>query len=109
MNMAEALEVTGGDQEILVSIAQVFLEEGPMQLNAIQERIDAADACGIRNTAHLLKGSLVVFGAHRAADAAHSVEKAASDATLSEVPSAWADLREEMKLLCVELETLCGR
>lgn len=108
IDMDEALVFTAGDRELLISMAKLFLEEGPRQLQAVLVRIEAGDAPGIRKSAHTLKGSVVIFGARKAEAAAIEVEHAATDNELSRVPEAWVALNREMKRLLHEVEKLCS-
>ena len=107
IDMEEALLCTHGDRDMLISMGQLFLEEGPRQLQAIGEQIEAGDASGIRDTAHTLKGSVVIFGARSAAAAALAVEHAAADGELSQVPQAWETLNREMERLLHAVQELC--
>jgi HPt (histidine-containing phosphotransfer) domain-containing protein len=107
IDMDEALLCTAGDRDMLISMGQLFLEEGPRQLQAIHARIEAGDAGGIRDTAHTLKGSVVIFGARAVAAAALAVEQAATGSDLSGVPAAWDSLKGEMDRLLCAVEELC--
>jgi HPt (histidine-containing phosphotransfer) domain-containing protein len=103
-----ALTFTAGNRDMLISVAQLFLEEGPRQLQAVQSCIAAGDAAGTRKAAHTLKGSVVIFGANKAAAAADQVQHAATDEDLSRVPHAWNVLNREMERLFCEVQELCS-
>lgn len=105
--MDEALMFTAGDREMLTAMAKLFLEEGPKQLQDVLAGIEAGDAPGIRKSAHTLKGSVVIFGARKAAAAALDVEHAATDQELSRIREAWATLNREMECLLHDVEKLC--
>ncbi|WP_419189806.1 Hpt domain-containing protein [Stieleria marina] len=109
IDIDQALTFTGGDPEMLLSVAELFSEEGPLQLQAIGQSIDDVDAAGIQRTAHQLKGSVVIFGADRTAKAALDVEMMARSGDLSEISNAWMALQSEMKKLFAELKELPDR
>ncbi len=103
-----ALTYTGGDRGMLVSIAQLFLEEGPRQLCAVQECSEAGNRTGTSDAAHKLKGSIVIFGASAAADAAVEVELAAKTNDQFRIDCACDALNREMQRLLKAIEKLCG-
>jgi HPt (histidine-containing phosphotransfer) domain-containing protein len=74
LNLQGALERIGGDEELLVDIAAVFLTEYPELLNEMQDAVASADADVLQRSAHTLKGSLLAIGAERAAELALELE-----------------------------------
>lgn len=103
-----ALAYAAGDREMLLSVAQLFLEEeGPKQLAAIEACVRAGDGPGIRRAVHQLKGSVVIFGAEKAVAAAVDLESAAVQDDLTRAASAWNALSREMRTLFREVEKLC--
>ena len=102
-DLNEALRFTAGDPELLRSVIAMFLEEGPRQLQDVETCMDANDRPGTAGAAHKLKGSIVIFGAHQAVDAAIALEVAAIDDS-SNVTPPWVLLQTEMKRLFSELE-----
>ncbi len=103
-----ALTYTGGDHEMLVSIAELFLVEGPRQLRAVQTSVEQGDLAQTSSTAHTLKGSIVIFGASTAAAAAVEVELAAQANDATRVSVACDALTREMKRLVHAIEKLCN-
>ena len=100
-DMEAALLYTDGDKEMLVTVIEVFLEEGPKTLGLLKDKIEAEDVDGIKESAHTLRGSVSIFGAQKAADAAGAVEEAADKPT---VPDALQQLTSEMQRVFDELE-----
>ena len=74
VDRAAALSNVGGDVALLREIVELFLEECPRMVEAIQRGIDAGDAAGVQRAAHTLKGSVSVFGAHRTVELALQLE-----------------------------------
>ena len=63
VDLDEALEMMGGDTELLLEVVEVFLEEDyPRQLKALQEGLRDGDAKAVGEAAHGIKGALVSFG-----------------------------------------------
>ena len=107
INLSEALVITAGDRDMLIEMGRMFLEEGPRQLQDVQAGIESGDAKAIRETAHTLKGSVVIFGAAKAEAAALAVQLAASDEDLPQVAKAWPALQREMERLLRDVQLLC--
>ncbi|MCG6989967.1 MAG: Hpt domain-containing protein [Gemmatimonadetes bacterium] len=60
-----AMTHVGDDPEVLRSIAEMFLEEGPKRLAKIGAAVQAGDAGGLESSAHSLKGSAAILGLER--------------------------------------------
>jgi HPt (histidine-containing phosphotransfer) domain-containing protein len=74
LNVQVALDRIGGDEELLVDIAAVFLTEYPELLQEIENAVASADAELLQRSAHTLKGSLLAIGAEDAAQLALELE-----------------------------------
>ena len=101
-----ALAFTAGDRDMLNTLAELFLEEGPPQLRAIDVSIQAQDAVGIGKATHVLKGSIAIFAADQAIEAACELERAAAH-DASKIADAWRTLRHEMHRLLADAKRLC--
>jgi len=60
----------GGDPELVAELAQVFLQEYPGYLAALDEAMLAGNGKDVRSVAHRVRGALGVFGAQSAMEAA---------------------------------------
>lgn len=107
MNVSEALAYTAGDMQMLKSMAELLLEEGPVQMQAIESHVRSGDLEGIRKSAHTLKGSIVIFAARAALDAALRLEQVASSGQTAPIDDAWATLNREMNRLFESVKRLC--
>jgi HPt (histidine-containing phosphotransfer) domain-containing protein len=74
VNLIAAADRVGGDEELLVDIAGVYLTEYPTLLEEIQHAVSSGDAAGLLHAAHTLKGSLATIGAEEAASIALQLE-----------------------------------
>jgi len=57
-NPERARERIGGDDTLLCEIIELFLEENPKQLAALNQALSQADAASVERIAHSLKGEL---------------------------------------------------
>ncbi|MGB7347796.1 MAG: Hpt domain-containing protein [Pirellulaceae bacterium] len=109
IDINEALSYTAGDVDVLLSVAELFVDEGPKQLSEIEVQIRAANAVGIAKSAHQLKGSVAIFGAHQTTTAAHDLEQIARSGQLDRIPVAWQTLVDAMDRLLLEIRDLPKR
>jgi len=92
-----ALELIGGDEELLLSVLAMFLDELPGYMQSLREELAGGDYPSAYRTAHTLKGLLSTFCAGEAAAAALAVEQQARDgppqpASIDELNRLIADL-----------------
>ena len=106
LDRAVALERVGGDSELLQEMAQLFLDEYPMQLEAVRVAVRARDAKALERSAHSLKGSVGNFGAAAAQEAALQLELIGRRGDLREVDGAMACLESALSSLQPEMESL---
>ena len=102
-----ALANTGGDHEMLSSIAELLLEEGPRQLHAVKQAVDADDQTAAKDAAHKLKGSVSIFGAEPCMAACVDVESAAAAGNPDRLNSAYNQLAVQLNRLCEAVGRLC--
>jgi CheY-like chemotaxis protein len=101
-----ALAGVQGDRELLQELAGLFLEECPRWLAEIQAALAEGDCCRLQRAAHTLKGSVQVFTAQAASQAAFLLEDMARRKDLSQAGEAWAALAQEMDRLRPALAAL---
>ncbi|WJJ94474.1 response regulator [Neopusillimonas aromaticivorans] len=97
-----AVEILGGEEDLLRSVLAMFLEELPGYLGALDTDLAAGDFAGVARTAHTLKGLLATFCADAAMQAAAAVEQQAKSGRPDE-PSIDA-LRSAVATLAPALE-----
>ena len=102
-----ALTYTAGDRDMLISIAELFLQEGPLQLQAVEHAVEQGDAAQAGKAAQTLKGSVNNFCSAAAVAAAGKMERAAAAGDWQEFSPAWQSLNREMERLFSEVEKLC--
>jgi HPt (histidine-containing phosphotransfer) domain-containing protein len=89
----EALERVGGSKELLRDLVELFRTECPKQMDEIRRQRAAGDAAGLARAAHSLKGSVAMFAAQRAYEAALRIEKMGRAGDLSDFDEAWQVLQ----------------
>lgn len=105
-NRNDALSRVDGDVELLRELAGLFLENYPAQLAVIQSSIERNDSKALENTAHGFKGSVGVFCAKSAFEAARKLEIMGRDNNLAGVNEVYATLRNEVERLKPKLEAI---
>jgi CheY-like chemotaxis protein len=89
---AKLLKRFGGDADLLAELSGIFLDEAPGLVAAIRAAVAAGDAEAMRVTAHTLKGSVGIFEAARAYDAAARLEAHGLGRNPADAAAALADL-----------------
>lgn len=72
----QALEMIGDDEELLLSVLEMFLEEAPTYLDALKNAHAQQNHAEITEAAHSLKGLLATFAAEQATQLALEIEQA---------------------------------
>ena len=99
LDVAEALDRTGGDREMLKELAALFFEECPSLLKQIRHAIENRDPSELRQAAHALKSAVGVFAAVPASEAAWQLESMGRNKNLDDVEDAWSNLATEIERL----------
>jgi signal transduction histidine kinase/CheY-like chemotaxis protein/HPt (histidine-containing phosphotransfer) domain-containing protein len=97
---------TGGNQKLMRSLVEILFADAPKALARIGRAIAQNDAAEVAAAAHLLKGSLAIFGASASVESARSLEAMGRAATLREAPLEFRTLETEFSRLRTELAPL---
>jgi len=108
VDRAEALERTGGNVEVLGELVQLFFEECPALMDQIRSAIADRDKPLLRRAAHTLKGSVAVFGAEAAREAAWRLESIGREGDMDDAPEAWNALESQITRLMPTLSELAS-
>ena len=101
-----SLENVGGSGELLYEMIDLFAVEGPRQLAEIDSAFASGDSRAVMRAAHTLKGSVALFAATAATQAAKRIEYLGRDEKLEDYPAAMEDLRRLVAELLHALESL---
>jgi signal transduction histidine kinase/CheY-like chemotaxis protein/HPt (histidine-containing phosphotransfer) domain-containing protein len=103
---AHLRRTTGGNEKLIRSLARTFLTDAPKTLALIRAAVTKKDAAKLARAAHLLKGSLAIFGAPKAVAAARNLEAVGRNGNLTEASNALRSLESEFALLQQKLRTI---
>jgi signal transduction histidine kinase/DNA-binding response OmpR family regulator len=106
VDLAEALDRVGGDRDLLREVAATFLGQYPAWLAAIRSAVDRRDGVALRDAAHPLRGSLGLFGAKAAVEAASRLETIGRAGKLDDGQGALAELERVMTRVVPALQAL---
>jgi CheY-like chemotaxis protein/HPt (histidine-containing phosphotransfer) domain-containing protein len=101
--VAHLRRTTGGNEKLIRSLAATFLADAPKALARIRAAVAKRDAAELASAAHLLKGSLAIFGAAKAVVAARNLEALGRADDLREAAAGLRTLESEFALLQSEL------
>jgi len=104
-----ALTRVGGDAELLCEVIGLFLDDYPHSIEKIREAVSAGDPSGVEQHAHSLKGSVSIFGAKDALDAAFTLEKQGRSGDLTAAADGLERLEQALASLKPELEEIQRR
>jgi HPt (histidine-containing phosphotransfer) domain-containing protein len=100
------LESVENDAGFLKTLIGIFLADCPGKLAAIQAAVVARDPHEVMQASHSLKGSVSVFGAKSAVDAAQNLESMGRERKQEGLGEAFAALEREMALVTSALEKI---
>jgi two-component system, sensor histidine kinase and response regulator len=100
------LESLENDTQILEEVVRIFLTDCPGMLAAIRAGVAAHDPGRVMNASHALKGSVSIFGAKSAVQAAQKLESMGREGKQEGLAEAFAVLEREMALVTFALEEI---
>ena len=103
-----ALDSVGGDVALLEHVASLFLDQCPALTAQIRRGIQDGNPATAAAAAHTLAGSLSVFAAQRALEAARRVEHPREDDDRAALDAACDALDREIADVVRMLEAFCG-
>lgn len=105
----QALANADGSEDLLMELAQVFIETCPTMLKEVRDAIDNRAPAVLQRTAHSLKGSARVFAAGPATEAALRLETMGAKADFEGVDEAWDRLAKEIEQLTAAIADKAGQ
>jgi signal transduction histidine kinase/DNA-binding NarL/FixJ family response regulator/HPt (histidine-containing phosphotransfer) domain-containing protein len=97
---------TAGNEKLMASLTAILLQDSPKTLARIGRAIAQNNAAELAAAAHLLKGSLAIFGASKAVELARNLEAMGRAAQLRDAPLEFRALETEFTALRRELAPL---
>lgn len=108
-DLDHALRELEGDEKLLLSLVEIFLQTGPELMHAIHTAFEEQNYHELERQAHQLKGASGTLQAHEVSGASARVEKAARAKNLEALRNAFVELEHEFVQLCPVLEGLVAR
>jgi CheY-like chemotaxis protein len=105
-DLKAALDAVEGERELLAGMIAIYLRQTPRVMQDIDAAIAAGDAGALESAAHKLKGSVAMFGARAAREAAQQLEDLAEAGDLSGVGAARGAVGREIARLTAALEAV---
>jgi PAS domain S-box-containing protein len=99
LDLDAALGRVDGDRELLVEMADLFLDEYPRLLSTLRDAVAQGNAPTAAYAAHTLKGSVANFAAMPAFTAAQKIERIARQGDLAQAHAAFTDLEAQLNRL----------
>jgi CheY-like chemotaxis protein len=97
-----------GEQDLLRDVVNLFLDECPTLLDGVRGAVERADARGLEQAAHKLKGTVANFSARAAYDAALCLEVMGREGHLERARETLGQLDFALQELRPALLNLCG-
>ena len=92
-----------GDNELATIAVEAFLEDVPLQIEALKQLVASGDAAATARQAHSLRGACANAGGERMRAAAAEMEKAADAGDLKSVMNGMPDLEAQFLMLRAEI------
>jgi HPt (histidine-containing phosphotransfer) domain-containing protein len=99
----ELLERLLGDEQLLQTIIDGFLQDLPKRLQALEEGLAADDAATVRGQAHAIKGAAANVSAPALKRVAYQLEQAGETADLAGAEKLLKNLYQQVDLLKAQL------
>ena len=96
LDLSEALDRVGGDQDLYVTLAGLFLQESQKEAAAIRAALGRQDCSGLAAAAHKLKGSVIEMCAPRLFERTKRLEELGRHGDLAEATSVCADVEASL-------------
>jgi HPt (histidine-containing phosphotransfer) domain-containing protein len=102
-NLAEALTHVDEDEDLFHTLAELFVEQAPLDMAATQAALDAGDAAALTRAAHRMKGAIMQFSAPRVFEATKELESLGKAGTLDRAATVCAQVDRELQQLLAAL------
>jgi CheY-like chemotaxis protein len=99
-------KMTGGNEKLARSLAETLLADAPKTIAQIESAARGKKPAQLASAAHLLKGSLAIFGAPAAVAAARNLQNMGRAGKLAKAPDELRDLQKAYAELAAELNDL---
>lgn len=109
LDVEDALQRLGNDQDLLRDIMQIYLEDSPAMIERIHAALSGADAKALQRAAHSLKGLAATLSAAEVVGVASQLEQMAASRNLTDAAKAAADVDQRVAELNEALQQYLRR
>ena len=102
-NLAEALTRVDEDEDLFHALAELFVEQAPLDMAATQTALDAGDAVALARAAHRMKGAILQFSAPTLFEAISQLEALGKAGSLDDAKPVCARVVQELQKLTAAL------
>jgi len=102
-NLADALARVDQDQDLFMTLAEIFIEQAPLDMAATQAALDAGDAAALARAAHRMKGAILQFSSPALFEATSRLEALGKAGTLDGAAAVCAQVDENLQKLVAAL------
>jgi HPt (histidine-containing phosphotransfer) domain-containing protein len=107
-NRSAALQMLGGDEELLTEMVEIFLSDSPKLLARMEQALAVGDSSKLELAAHSLKGELQYLGVPEAIDQAQQLEIAGRDGKLDGAEDLLAAVRIRLSMIWSAVSQFAG-
>ncbi|TKB82172.1 MAG: Hpt domain-containing protein [Nitrospira sp.] len=102
-NLAEALTRVDEDEDLFQTLAELFIEQAPLDMAATQAALDAGDGEALARAAHRMKGAILQFSAPALFEATKQLETLGKAGTVDDAKPVCARVTQELQKLMTAL------
>jgi HPt (histidine-containing phosphotransfer) domain-containing protein len=96
LSLSDALHRVDGDQDLFLTLAEIFLEESSKEAVAARLALERQDGAGLAAAAHKLKGAVIEMCTPRLFESVKRLEKLGQQGKLVEASSACTDVETRL-------------
>lgn len=98
-NLSEALTRVEEDEDLFQTLAELFIEQAPLDMAATKAALDAGDAKALGRAAHRMKGAILQFAAPRLFEITKELESLGNAGTMDRAAATCAAVDQELQKL----------
>ena len=106
MDWTVALEHAGGDRELLMELAAMFVEDFPRRAYEARAAISRGDAETLEREAHTMKGRMAFFGINAIREQAANLEQLGRQARLEDAGIVLDEVELAIRVVLPEFQAL---
>jgi two-component system sensor histidine kinase/response regulator len=107
-NRSAALEMLGGDENLLNEMIEIFLADSPKLLGRLEQALLQRDQSELELAAHSLKGELMYLGVQETTETAEKLEAAGRTGKMHGAEELLKELRSRLAVLWTAVSPIAG-